>query len=445
MTKPASIFISYRRSDSISETGRICDCLKRHFTGDCIFKDVDSIPIGANYREHLEQALGRCQVLVAVIGPTWLTITGDDNERRLDSPDDWVRIEIEYALKRNILVIPVLVNNARQLNEADLPGNLKKLAFCQTTQIRHDPDFHNDIEKLITGIERQLCNASSQAKAQYENELQSEQAKHQQKEEEIAQDRDSSRLSDRLDSKRDIDYGILRDALRDGDWQKADQITCDLMVQAVRNGLTLKNSETDLETHVAIQKNSAVLGVVADVWQGAIHTWEDVKSQTSNQLSTFPCIDLLTIDHLWQKFSNGRFGFSVQKQIWADCGAKLTRKYPGDVIWNEFGDLVGWRVNDKWLQSEECHYNLSAPRGHLPTCEWGKHFSYGEWGWGDAVAGAFTYGIYPAVKAGYSKYKKSKFGFAACGPAFACIALRISYCDQYIRQAQSLSQGGELG
>lgn len=76
MSSPGSIFISYRRSDSISETGRIYDYLESHFGRQRVFKDVDSIPLGVNFREYLDQEVGRCQVLVAVIGPEWLTVRG---------------------------------------------------------------------------------------------------------------------------------------------------------------------------------------------------------------------------------------------------------------------------------------------------------------------------------------------------------------------------------
>ncbi|MDJ0703482.1 MAG: toll/interleukin-1 receptor domain-containing protein [Leptolyngbyaceae cyanobacterium MO_188.B28] len=153
MPTPGSIFISYRRSDSIEATGRIYDYLEGHFGREHVFKDVDSIPLGVNFREYLDQEVGRCKVLVAVIGPTWLTVVGADGKRRLESPEDFVRIEIESALRRKIPVIPLFVNNAAMPNKAELPGELKALPDWQSMVIRHDPDFRRDVKKLIQGIE----------------------------------------------------------------------------------------------------------------------------------------------------------------------------------------------------------------------------------------------------------------------------------------------------
>ncbi|MDJ0706163.1 MAG: ABC transporter substrate-binding protein [Leptolyngbyaceae cyanobacterium MO_188.B28] len=159
MPSLGSIFISYRRSDSSSDVGRIYDYLENHFGRDRIFKDVDSIPLGVNFREHLDQEVGRCKVFIAVIGPKWLIVTDDDGERRLDSSTDWVRIEIESALKRGIPIIPLLVNGARMPKVDDLPGDLKALTDWQNALIRHDPDFRRDVRKLIQGIES-LLNAA---------------------------------------------------------------------------------------------------------------------------------------------------------------------------------------------------------------------------------------------------------------------------------------------
>ena len=81
-------------------------------------------------------------------------------------------------------------------------------------------------------------------------------------------------------------------------------------------------------------------------------------------IDNFPCDDLHTIDDLWIKYSNGRFGFSVQKQIYQGLGG--TRKY-NDEIWAAFGDRVGWRTGNEWLYYEDLTFNTSAPQGHLPA------------------------------------------------------------------------------
>jgi len=148
-----SIFISYRRSDSNDVTGRIYDRLSQHFGRDVVFKDVDSIPFGVDFRTHLNQGVGNCLVLVAVIGSTWLNVAGTDGKRRLDNPDDWVRAEIETALGREIPVIPLLVAGASLPREAELPEPLKPLAYRNAAQARPDPDFDHDLKRLIRRLE----------------------------------------------------------------------------------------------------------------------------------------------------------------------------------------------------------------------------------------------------------------------------------------------------
>jgi len=81
-------------------------------------------------------------------------------------------------------------------------------------------------------------------------------------------------------------------------------------------------------------------------------------------IDQFPCEDLRTIDQLWVKYSNGRFGFSVQKRIYESLGG--TREYD-EKIWDAFGDRVGWRVNSKWLDYNDLKFNTKAPEGHLPS------------------------------------------------------------------------------
>ncbi len=153
MTVAKAIFISYRRCDSIDIVGRIYDRLVAYFGANSVFKDVDSIPFGVNFRQHLEREVSHCPVLLAVIGPEWLTITDKQGQRRLDDPADWVRVEIEAALKRDSLVIPVLVGGASIPKDTDLPDSLRGLVYRQSALVRHDPDFHRDLDRLIQRLE----------------------------------------------------------------------------------------------------------------------------------------------------------------------------------------------------------------------------------------------------------------------------------------------------
>ena len=143
------VFISYRRSDSIDICGRIYDRLVRDFGEQNIFKDVDNIPFGVDFVEYLDNQVKECTVLLAVIGPKWVEVEDDKGRRRIDDPNDFVRIEIESALKRNILVVPLLVSGAGMPYTEDLPESLQPLTRRNGIQVRPDPDFHNDMTRLI--------------------------------------------------------------------------------------------------------------------------------------------------------------------------------------------------------------------------------------------------------------------------------------------------------
>jgi eukaryotic-like serine/threonine-protein kinase len=87
--------------------------------------------------------------------------------------------------------------------------------------------------------------------------------------------------------------------------------------------------------------------------------WLDV-----NSIDNFPCVDLRTIDQLWVKYSNGRFGFSIQKRIYQSLGG--TREYDWE-IWEAFGDKVGWRKGGRWLYYKDITFDIKAPEAHLPA------------------------------------------------------------------------------
>lgn len=147
----ARIFISYRRADSQAITGRIYDRLVAAFGKANVFKDVDSIPPGSTFVEVLDKELGQCNVMLVVIGRQWVTITDETGNRRLDNPEDFVRLEVERGLSReDMLFIPVLVDGAGNPGPNDLPPSLRDLSERQSVTVRHDPDFHRDMDRLIT-------------------------------------------------------------------------------------------------------------------------------------------------------------------------------------------------------------------------------------------------------------------------------------------------------
>ncbi len=153
----ARIFISYRRSDTITITGRIHDRLTMEFGDDNIFKDVDDIPLGADFRQIIDREVGSCDVLLVMIGPEWIHAMAGDGSARLDDPDDFVRVEIEAGLKRDdVLVIPVLVRGAGMPNSGDMPHSLRELAYRNAAIVRDDPDFHRDMSRLISQIHKHI-------------------------------------------------------------------------------------------------------------------------------------------------------------------------------------------------------------------------------------------------------------------------------------------------
>jgi formylglycine-generating enzyme required for sulfatase activity len=147
----SKVFISYRRDDSADVAGRIYDRLIARFGTGNVFKDVDSIPLGIDFRQHLTRA---------VIGRDWLRITNEAGQRRLDDPRDFVRIEIEAALQRDIPVIPLLVQRASMPAEEELPESLRGLAYRNGIAVRADPDFHRDMDRLIGQMERLFHSAA---------------------------------------------------------------------------------------------------------------------------------------------------------------------------------------------------------------------------------------------------------------------------------------------
>ncbi len=145
-----SIFISYRRADSKASTGRIYDRLVAAFGKNAVFKDVDNIPPGQDFREVLHAATAKCQVMLIVIGPGWVSATDERGNRRLNDPNDFARIEVETGLERDHLtVIPLLVDGAPMPSADHMPEALQALAYKNAFVIHDDPLFHRDMDTLI--------------------------------------------------------------------------------------------------------------------------------------------------------------------------------------------------------------------------------------------------------------------------------------------------------
>ena len=146
------IAISYRRSDSQDITGQIFDRLRQHFGKDSVFRDIDNIRPGIDFRVQISEALRTTDVLLVVVGPKWFgRAKGADS--RIDNKADPVRIEVETALQRDIPVIPVLVGNTKMPTTAQLPDGLKDFAYRHAVTVDGGRDFDHHLEGLIRALD----------------------------------------------------------------------------------------------------------------------------------------------------------------------------------------------------------------------------------------------------------------------------------------------------
>ncbi len=147
-----SVFISYRRKDSEGESGRLFDDLCSHFGSESVFMDVSAIEPGRDFRKAIDQSVTTCNVLLAMIGQEWLELKDPAGGRRLEDPNDFVRLEIASALRRDIPVIPVLVRGAKMPEADRLPPDLKELVYRNAVELTH-ARWKSDVQLLI----RALC------------------------------------------------------------------------------------------------------------------------------------------------------------------------------------------------------------------------------------------------------------------------------------------------
>jgi len=176
------IFLSYRRADSRYATRSIYDRLVVHFGEDAVFMDVDTIQAGLDFVDVLQREVQSCDVLVAVMGQRWLNIKDEEGNRRLENPEDFVRIEIATALERDIRVIPVLLDGVMMPRSTELPENLKMLARRNALQVKHD-SFGSDLYRLTKQLELAL-RAAEDSKAMKARALTEKEA-HAQRQDEI--------------------------------------------------------------------------------------------------------------------------------------------------------------------------------------------------------------------------------------------------------------------
>jgi len=152
--------MSYRREDTAMAAGWLYDRLRERFGASQIFKDVDTIRPGEDFVEKLNYAVGSCDVLLALIGDRWLTVAGADGKRRIDDPGDFVRLEVEAALVRKVLVVPILVDGAGMPNIGDLPPSIAMLARRQALELSPSR-FDFDLSRLLRVLDSTLAEAQA--------------------------------------------------------------------------------------------------------------------------------------------------------------------------------------------------------------------------------------------------------------------------------------------
>jgi TIR domain len=153
------IFISYRREEAAYPAGWLYDRLADRYAGQ-VFKDVDSIELGDDFVDAITEAVGSCDVLLALIGDQWVTIADEDGRRRLDEPDDFVRLEIEAALTRHVRVIPILVDGATMPRAEELPPSLARLVRRQALELS-PARFDFDTSRLLKVVDTTLAEVRS--------------------------------------------------------------------------------------------------------------------------------------------------------------------------------------------------------------------------------------------------------------------------------------------
>lgn len=272
--------------------------------------DEEEIAPGTTFQDEIQEAIGKIKTAAICIGGGGL--------------GKWQALElksfISQCVRRDIPIIPVLLPGVDTI-----PESLIFLQEFHAVKFEDALDEERAFFRLEWGITGKKP-TSTRAKTTPEESQVSVSIPEQVVETEPKQE-------DELASEKGIDYARLRDLLKAQNFKDADYETYIRMLEAVGKG------EGDfLRTKEALN---------------------------------FPCTDLKTIDRLWVRYSKGRFGFSVQKEIYVQCGAKLDGEYPGDKIWNEFGDRVGWRMSSSWLIYSQLTFTLEAPEGHLPVVGFG--------------------------------------------------------------------------
>src|SRR5271157_1195691 len=218
------IFISYRREESHWSARSLHDRLSMSFDWNQIFMDIDAIALGEDFVKAIETTVAKCDVLIAVIGNNWLTSKDDHGDRRLDNPEDFVRMEIGTALKREIRVIPVLVDGAIMPRADELPEDLKPLVRRNALAIT-GTSFAGDCQRLATEIRQVLEKVAAEGQERLAAEARQEEKERLEAERSKRPQGTSWSLSEpqveaertfASDSKLSVPFGVIQNMLQKG-------------------------------------------------------------------------------------------------------------------------------------------------------------------------------------------------------------------------------------
>ena len=281
------IFISYRREESRWSARSLHDRLCRDFDLKQIFMDIDAIALGEDFVKAIETTVAKCDVLVAVIGNNWLDSKDDRGDKRLDNPEDFVRMEIATALKREIRVIPVLVDGALMPRSTDLPEDLKPLVRRNALRIT-DTSFDGDCQRLVAAIKQVLEKAATEEQERERSRLdvenrEREERQRREAESSEAQPQDNERLAnerrkkDRLEAERLEAEQRQRESASKGNIpspsQDREPVQCETPPFVQSPGTALPKSSTPLARLVARLRVPfmvfALILIVGVIWLAA--------------------------------------------------------------------------------------------------------------------------------------------------------------------------------
>ena len=164
-TVAGKIFINYRRGDDAGFAQALFAHLTQAFSPEQLFMDIDNIEPGLDFVRVLNEQVAKCDVMISVIGKGWIDARDEAGTRRLDNPDDFVRVEIEFALNQDKRVIPVLVGQAQMPRPEQLPETMKPLARRNAVRLTHER-FRSDTQALIAALQRALKNVEDARKTE---------------------------------------------------------------------------------------------------------------------------------------------------------------------------------------------------------------------------------------------------------------------------------------